>query len=637
MAFGYSQNKGDGSKTKSYVLSVLSKATASVFATGLLLSAVTGYATMPVSAASPSEAGTRVAMGPVKAINFLVSEKAVYRQELKTTPLVQNEQVKVLQQGLQKWDSSCLFFTPDGQYGPATARCIEKFQRENSLPATGNVDAQTALSLVTKGIPFFIEIPGTINNDLKQGDSNSLVTSVKSTLIRNFGDKPNCQSIPASPILDAQTVACLKDIQKDNNLYQSGRIDVSTAKVINAKAGTKLINHTGVDTNVPPEPGNPNPGPPSEITDVLSLASGSYHNCAVKNNSIYCWGDNTSGQLGNGVISKGISTPVRIVLPADRPVLVAAGGSNTCALDSQGVAYCWGSNKYGQIGNGETGNAVDVPTQVKTGVKFKELSVGDGFVCGISTGDGVYCWGSGMYNQLGNGTNISRSIPVQVSGMSSGYKDVATAQSSACALKNDGTVSCWGSDRYGLTGAGKPGDMENQSTARPTKVSGNYKFTALDAGAQNICGITTGSGLACWGDNSHLQLGSGFGNAFANTPILVNRANHVKMIAVGTNHICASLNGRVNCWGSNSNKQMGISINGSTSIPSAMNSLVLSYTRGLSANVNSTCGISPDAKSVYCWGSNSNGQKGDGANVSFITSDSSLDSAEPVKVLIKDK
>lgn len=636
MAFSHGRKNEDNKTKKFGLFSSVSKICAAAFALVLAGTSATGYASMAVAASTKAGSESAVAMGALTRQGIPAGVKiGVYHSELRTVPLAQDEAIIALQEGLKRWDSSCLFFTPDGQYGPATARCVKKFQQSVGISDSGVVDRITAAYLVNKGIPFFMEIPGSISSDVKLGNSNAIVWSLKATLIRNFSRFSSCQALPVGSTLDQQTSNCLKEIQKANGLEQTGRLDVSTSLVINASAGTRLITHTGPDTNNPPPPEPPKPDNPSVITNVLSLASGSYHNCAVKNESIYCWGDNSSGQLGNGVVNNGSSQPVRLTLPAGKPASVYAGGSNTCALDDNGVAYCWGSNKYGQVGIGDASNFISKPTRVATDLRFTKLSVGEGFVCGISTSGYAYCWGYGVYNQLGNGSNISRSTPVGVSGLGGGVKDIATAQAAACAIAQDGKAYCWGADRFGVTGGGKQGNAYMGSTPTATQVSSNFRFTMLSGDSQDMCGISTDRRVLCWGDNSNGLLGIGFNSSYANTPQVVANVSGVSDITVGTKHICVNSNNQVMCWGNNQNKQLGTSLNGTTKYPSRMSSSLLNGTPQLGANVNATCGIASDRKAIYCWGSNSNGQKGNGVTVNFVTSDSSLDSPTPVKVNIK--
>jgi alpha-tubulin suppressor-like RCC1 family protein len=147
------------------------------------------------------------------------------------------------------------------------------------------------------------------------------------------------------------------------------------------------------------------------------VSTGAGSNCAVTVGTgarrIYCWGDNAQGKLGNTATTRTWS-PVQAMSTADF-VLVSVAFNLACATDGSGRAHCWGSGQYGEMGNGTlVGNVTPGPVGGLTTLGFHTISVGTVHACGSVAGDGTYCWGYGAYGALGDGTNISRSVPVRV-------------------------------------------------------------------------------------------------------------------------------------------------------------------------------------------------------------------------------
>ena len=145
---------------------------------------------------------------------------------------------------------------------------------------------------------------------------------------------------------------------------------------------------------------------------VESLAAGSAHTCGVGNGQVFCWGDNRFGQLGDGS-TEGRPQPVAVQgLPAAARQVVA-GAVHTCALLADGAAYCWGQNRNGQLGDGTMTNQ-STPVAVQGGILFRSLHAGGALTCGFTATGAEHCWGLNQNGQLGDGTRDSRSVPTEV-------------------------------------------------------------------------------------------------------------------------------------------------------------------------------------------------------------------------------
>ena len=158
---------------------------------------------------------------------------------------------------------------------------------------------------------------------------------------------------------------------------------------------------------------------------LSGTSAGGKHTCALLSNAVWCWGSNSSGQLGasapntcgpNGWLSA--AEPCSLfAIPAQLPVSavsVFAGGEHTCALTAGGDAWCWGSNSDGQLGRGTSGGSSQTPALVSGGLKFLSISAGGNHTCGVTLDRAIYCWGANAKGQLGDGTQTDRAAPVRV-------------------------------------------------------------------------------------------------------------------------------------------------------------------------------------------------------------------------------
>jgi len=162
----------------------------------------------------------------------------------------------------------------------------------------------------------------------------------------------------------------------------------------------------------------------SGLTNVTSIALGVDHACATTSTgAVYCWGDNSTSQLGNLGVGATCTvpgwpfpcspTPVQVIRLSSTVTALAAGGWSTCALLRDGTVWCWGSNAYGQLGNGSNTDSVD-PVQVIGVVNARGVAAGINYACAAIQDGSIKCWGDNTYGQLGDGTFTSSTTPVQV-------------------------------------------------------------------------------------------------------------------------------------------------------------------------------------------------------------------------------
>ncbi|MEK7692434.1 MAG: hypothetical protein AAB425_15570, partial [Bdellovibrionota bacterium] len=184
---------------------------------------------------------------------------------------------------------------------------------------------------------------------------------------------------------------------------------------------------------------------------ATSVAVGLSSSCAILNTgALKCWGSQAGGLLGDNTIAGTSPVPVQVSGLSSGVAGVGVGFRNACAISNTGALTCWGNNGNGQIGD-NTLTLRRVPTQVSgltSGVSAVALSGAVGSVCAIVSG-AVKCWGYNDYGTIGDNTTTPKAVPTQVSGLTSGFVQVAFGKHHVCALKSDSTIYCWGYNQFG--------------------------------------------------------------------------------------------------------------------------------------------------------------------------------------------
>lgn len=253
-------------------------------------------------------------------------------------------------------------------------------------------------------------------------------------------------------------------------------------------------------------------------------------------------------------------------------------------------------------GDGVLGDAEVDRVEYACNLFLVQLDSGEDHTCALVSNGTVRCWGFNSYGQLGDGTTVSRTSPVAVSGLVDAVS-ISTGGSHTCARLSFGTVMCWGNNAYGRLG---DGTIVNRLT--PTEVSGLVDAIDVVAGGEHTCARRTGGTASCWGFNIYGQLGDGT-IAHRSSPVTVVGLAAVEELALGQGHTCArALDSSVRCWGNNAYGQLGDATIISRVAPVVVSGLSLA-TR-LTAGANHTCVIRSDSGG-RCWGLNTSGQLGD--------------------------
>ena len=272
-----------------------------------------------------------------------------------------------------------------------------------------------------------------------------------------------------------------------------------------------------------------------------ALGGGEKHMCAILlDDSVKCWGINPFGELGLGdTVSRGYGpNQMGDVLPTVNlgtgltAKALSGGFGHMCALLSNDSVKCWGYNAYGVVGLGNTSNRGDAPNEMGDNLPVVNLGAGktakaitsaDNHACAILDNDSVKCWGRNSHGQLGLGDTANRGDGPSEMGNSLlqvnlGAGKTATAIAAGaihtCALLNDGSVKCWGSNFHGQLGLGDTSDRGDEPNemgdSLPAVNLGSGKTaTAITAGYQHTCAVLNDSTVKCWGHNLHGELGLG--------------------------------------------------------------------------------------------------------------------------------
>ena len=380
--------------------------------------------------------------------------------------------------------------------------------------------------------------------------------------------------------------------------------------------------------------GNPATGThflvPTAVTSQSTISAGYAHSCMIRNGRAYCWGDNTYGELGNGTTTSS-STPVAVstsgALSGVILTQITAGYYFTCALSSTGSVYCWGRNAEGELGNGTT-TASSIPVAVSTsgvlaGITVTQITSDAGqSECALGSNGAAYCWGYNSNGQLGNNTVTNSSVPVAVStsGVLSGVTltQVSAGTNSTCALSSAGAAYCWGGNSNGQLGNNSTATSPVPVAVSTSGVLSGVTVTQVSAGNAFACAVGGTGAAYCWGYNASGQLGNA-STTSSSVPVAVTTSGAlsgvtVTQVSAGASYTCAlGGTGAPYCWGLNGGGQLGNGSTTTSSVPVAVTtSGVLSGVTVTQVSAGNTVACAVGSTGAYCWGANGSGQAGDG-------------------------
>jgi alpha-tubulin suppressor-like RCC1 family protein len=344
---------------------------------------------------------------------------------------------------------------------------------------------------------------------------------------------------------------------------------------------------------LPDANGSTDGAPPQQSVRIAQVAAGWYHTCALTvGGQVYCWGNNYGGMLGDGTQTDHLQPA--LVQGLGGPVIsIDADYTDSCAVLADGRKECWGSNNYGQLGDGTTiTRALPVDTILDPAM---QLSLGEYHSCGALPDGTVQCWGDTTGGAAGlpvDQTATPTVTPTPVPGVSTA-KVVSAGAGMTCALLEDSTVSCWG-----MAGTG-------DQVSGPTVIVGVTHVKQVSVGSVHVCVLHADTTVSCWGANYEGQVGApavvpSWNGADFCSPARVAGLAGVVQVASGDGHTCALLTtGQVECWGRNTAGQLG----DGTTVGHFEPAMVVGIDNAvqISAGFNQTCAVLKNG-ALECWG-----------------------------------
>ncbi len=380
---------------------------------------------------------------------------------------------------------------------------------------------------------------------------------------------------------------------------------------------------------------------PVPVTDII-IKSGvsirqitaNYPNSCViaSDNNGYCAGSGSAaGSLGNGLASNSY-----YLVPLDQSGVLAGKTlreisanqyiSHACAIASDNNAYCWGNDDWGQLGDNDTTHK-NSPVAVTTsgllnGKTIMSISTNRGHTCAIASDNNGYCWGlNSNGGPLGNNSVVNSAVPVAVntSGVLSGKTLVSMSlgNSFSCAVASDNLAYCWGSNTSGRLGNNSTTSSSVPVAVNTSGVLSGKTINAISAGQSHACVIASDNQAYCWGSNDDGELGNN-STTSSSVPVAVNTSGVLSgktlvSIATGGDHACViASDNNAYCWGRGSN--LGINSTSNSSVPVAVTTsgaLAGKTILNLTSSTSHSCAIASDNQ-AYCWGTNNQGQFGNG-------------------------
>jgi alpha-tubulin suppressor-like RCC1 family protein len=263
---------------------------------------------------------------------------------------------------------------------------------------------------------------------------------------------------------------------------------------------------------------------PVQITSLgatlSGVAVGEDHTCAItSDHSLWCWGRNNFGQLGDGTTAPEAS-PIRVTALGATVVEVAAAFERTCARKQDGTLWCWGYNGVGQLGDG-TATDQHSPVQVTAlGASVAQISTGVYHTCARTNDGAVWCWGANDSGQLGSDA-LDPFTPTQVTALGTSVIKLNSGsggEAHSCAIKADRTLWCWGGNFEGELGNGTT--VDSMSPIQVTALGASVVDASV--GGRDTCAAKADGSLWCWGSGDYAQLGDGSQNINRLKPVQVS-------------------------------------------------------------------------------------------------------------------